>query len=228
MVYGEKNWNTELWWPGHCSGVYSDAACDDPVVVANLEGDWDGTAWVDKQRLRHPAERADLRTGAARWVAGSSSTPGWTRPASLTPYRDGAVVFQRPSGSESRARRRPLACSTCATGSPTGLPRPQRPAAARETSARSPYEQRFAQRRGFIGIHGLTARPRPGPDLARHPIEERRDSEIGQLMPVRTPVTSSVTGRKRDWRKLVGARLVAVVVVAGAPTAVADGGSTTR
>ena len=35
-----------------------------------------------------------------------------------------------------------------------------------------------------------------------------------------------MTGRKRDWRKLVGALLVAGVVASGAPPAVAEGGST--
>jgi hypothetical protein len=59
-----------------------------------------------------------------------------------------------------------------------------------------------------------------------HPIEERRDSEIGRTDASRDPRYGSVTGRKRDWRKLVGALLVAGVVVAGAPPAVADGGST--
>lgn len=197
------------------------------LVVASRELTRDGTAWVQ-------ARLATLPNGRLGWVP-RSALGGWefvdTRVAvdrarlSLTPYRDGAVVFRAPVG-----------IGKPSTPTPDGLfyvrdrltdyPSRSYGPLAFGTSARSPYDTGWPAG-GFIGIHGLTApaSSRAG-SRTEHPIAERRDSEIGQTDATRDPRYGSVTGRKRDWRKLVGALLVAVVVVAGAPTAVADGGST--
>ena len=180
------------------------------LVVASRELTRDGTAWVE-------ARLATLPNGRLGWVP-RSALGGWefvdTRVAvdrarlSLTPYRDGAVVFRAPVGIGKPSTPTPD-WPVLRARPADRLPQPQL------RSARVRYQRPVAIRHGLASrrLHRdprtRPPRPHPGPDLARSiRLKNAADSEIGQTDASRDPRYGSVTGRKRDWRKLVGALLV--------------------